>query len=65
MMRNIEETLTHGPFMLGERFTAVDILYISLFEQSHKLLGKSDWIERYCDRGRRRPACQRALSKDE
>jgi glutathione S-transferase len=64
MMRNIEETLTHGPFVLGDRFTAVDILYMSLFELSGALLGKCAWIEAYCGRGMARPARQRALSKD-
>jgi glutathione S-transferase len=64
MMRNIEETLSGGPFMLGECFTAVDILYMSLFEHSRALLGPSDWIEAYCRRGLARPARQRALSKD-
>ncbi|HEX3951444.1 MAG TPA: glutathione S-transferase family protein [Steroidobacteraceae bacterium] len=64
MMRNIEETLGGGPFMLGERFTAVDILYMSLFEHSRALLGKRDRIEAYCRRGLARPARQRALSKD-
>lgn len=64
MMRNIEGTLIRNPFVLGERFTAVDILYISLFERSHELFGKCDWIEKYCERGMSRPAYQRALSKD-
>jgi glutathione S-transferase len=64
MMRNIEKTLSGGPFMLGERFTAVDILYMSLFEHSRALLGQSDWIDAYCGRGLARPARQRALSKD-
>jgi glutathione S-transferase len=63
MMRNIEETLNAGPFMLGERFTAVDILYMSLFEHSRALLGQSDRIEAYWRRGLARPARQRALSK--
>src|ERR1700736_1018855 len=33
MMRNIEKTLGRSPYILGERFTAVDILYMSLFER--------------------------------
>jgi glutathione S-transferase len=64
MMRNIERTLSDGPFILGERFTAVDILYMSLFEHSRAILGQSDLIEDYCRRGLARPARQRALSKD-
>jgi glutathione S-transferase len=64
MMRNIEKTLSGGPFMLGERFTAIDILYMSLFEHARALLDQSDRIEAYCRRGLARPARQRALSKD-
>jgi glutathione S-transferase len=65
MMQNIESTLAAGPFMLGERFTAVDILYMSLFERSQELLGSSHWIAAYCKRGMDRPARQRALSRDQ
>jgi glutathione S-transferase len=65
MMQNIESTLAAGPFMLGERFTAVDILYMSLFERSQELLGSSNWIVAYCKRGMDRPARQRALSRDQ
>jgi glutathione S-transferase len=64
MMQNIEEALMRGPFLLGERFTAVDILYISLFDRLQGTLGKCAWIENYCQRGKGRPAYQRALSKD-
>jgi len=63
MMCNVEKTLAQGPFILGERFTAVDILYMSLFERARELLGKPEWIESYVARGLARPARQRALSK--
>jgi glutathione S-transferase len=64
MMRHMEKNLSNNPYLLGERFTAADILYISLFEQAGKLLGKRDWIEAYVARGLARPARQRALLKD-
>jgi glutathione S-transferase len=64
MLCNIEKTLATGPFILGEHFTAVDILYMSLFESARDLLGKRDWIESYVARGLDRPARQRALLKD-
>jgi glutathione S-transferase len=64
MMRHVEKNLSNGPYLLGERFTAVDILYISLFEQAGELLGKRNWIEAYVARGLDRPARQRALLKD-
>jgi glutathione S-transferase len=63
MMRHLEKNLSKGPYLLGERFTAADILYISLFEQARELLGKLDWIEAYIARGLNRPARQRALLK--
>jgi glutathione S-transferase len=63
MMRNIEKSLATSPYLLGERFTAVDILYMSLFDHARKLLGKLDWIEAYTARGLDRPARQRALLK--
>jgi glutathione S-transferase len=61
MMRHVAKNLSNSPYLLGERFTAVDILYISLFEQAGELLGKRDWIEAYIARGLDRPARQRAL----
>jgi glutathione S-transferase len=63
MMRHVEKSLSNSPYLLGERFTAVDILYISLFEQARELLGNRDWIEAYIARGLDRPARQRALLK--
>jgi glutathione S-transferase len=45
----------------GERFTAVDILYMGLFEHARELLGKRDWIDTCIARGLDRPARQRAL----
>jgi glutathione S-transferase len=63
MIGNIESALAESPYLLGERFTAVDILYMSLFEQARELLGKREWIDTYIARGLDRPARQRALLK--
>jgi glutathione S-transferase len=60
MMRHIEQTLSEGPYILGERFTAVDILYMSLFEQARALLGPSAVLDAYLARTNR-PARRRAL----
>jgi glutathione S-transferase len=60
MMRHIEATLAAGPYILGERFTAVDILYMSLFEQARALLGPSAVLDAYLARTNR-PARRRAL----
>ena len=62
MMRHIEATLAAGPYLLGERFTAVDILYMSLFEQARPLLGEGAWIDAYLARADR-PARRRARDK--
>jgi glutathione S-transferase len=63
MMGHIEKTLAVSPYLLGQRFTAVDILYMSLFEQARALLGERDWMDSYIARGNGRPARQRALIK--
>jgi len=63
MMCHVENALARTPYLLGERFTAVDILYMSLFQHARELLGKGDWIDTYVARGLDRPARQRALLK--
>jgi glutathione S-transferase len=63
MMCHIEETLARGPYILGERFTAADILYMSLFERARGLLGNRKAIDAYIARVAERPARQRALLK--
>ena len=63
MLGNIGNALGTSPYLLGERFTAVDILYMSLFQHARELLGERDWINAYIARGFDRPACQRALIK--
>jgi glutathione S-transferase len=62
MMKHIEATLTAGPHILGERFTAVDILYMSLFEHARSLLGESTVLDAYLARADR-PARRRAIAK--
>jgi glutathione S-transferase len=63
MMAHIETALATGPYLLGERFTGADILYISLFERARPMLGKRDAINAYIARGADRPARRRALLK--
>jgi glutathione S-transferase len=60
MLCSIEETLADSTYLLGERFTAADILYMSLFESFRGLLGERDWIKAYIARGFGRPARKRA-----
>jgi glutathione S-transferase len=62
MWQHLLHTLATQPYMLGERFTAVDILYIELFERLRAVLGPSDLIDAYIARGDR-PARHRALQR--
>lgn len=62
MWRHLRHTLATQPYMLGERFTAVDILYIELLERLRAVLGPSELIDAYIARGDR-PARQRALQR--
>jgi glutathione S-transferase len=59
MMEHISHTLAAQPYILGERFTAVDILYMDLFRRVRPLLGASEVIDAYLARANR-PARQRA-----
>jgi len=62
MMRHIEGTLSAGPYLLGERFTSVDILFMSLFERARPLLGASTTVDAYLARADR-PARRRAMAR--
>lgn len=62
MMQRIETTLQQGPYLLGERFTAADILFMSLFEHARPLFGEAPWLDAYLARADR-PARQRALAR--
>ena len=52
------------PYLLGERFTAADILYVILFKHARPILPKSEALDAYIARGRDRPAWRRAMAKD-
>ncbi|OGA97620.1 MAG: hypothetical protein A3E25_19945 [Burkholderiales bacterium RIFCSPHIGHO2_12_FULL_69_20] len=62
MMEHITHTLAAQPYFLGDRFTAVDILFMALFERVRPLLGPSTVIDAYLARADR-PARQRALTR--
>lgn len=65
-MPAIIKVLSNGPFMLGEQFSAVDVLYgttFAMFGQS-PMLPKSRVIEDYARRVTSRPAFARALERD-
>lgn len=59
-------TLTQHPYLVGERFSAADILYgtsFALFANS-PLLPKSPVIDGYAKRVMARPALARAQARD-
>ena len=60
----VMQRLAPGPFLLGERFSALDVLYGTAFAQLAQLLPKSPLLEEYVQRVVTRPAYTRALAKD-
>lgn len=60
------EALSRGPYLLGERFSAADVLYgttFAMFSQS-PLMDRSTVIDAYARRVTSRPAFQRAMARD-
>ena len=65
-MTAVTNLLTAGPYILGERFSAADVLYgttFAMFAQS-PMMPKSTAIEDYVRRIVTRPAFIRAQSRD-
>ncbi len=58
--------LSEGPFMLGERFSAVDVLYATTFAlfASNPMLPKSPVLDAYVKRCVARPAYARAQARE-
>jgi glutathione S-transferase len=65
-MPAVIQRLGHGPYLLGERFSGVDILYATSFAlfANSPLLPKSAVIEEYTRRVVSRPAFARAMARD-
>jgi glutathione S-transferase len=62
----IVQTLAQGPYILGEKFSAADVLYGTTFAMfgASPMLPKSPVIEAYVKRCLERPAYARAQEKD-
>jgi glutathione S-transferase len=60
------EALSAAPYLLGERFSAADVLYASTFALflGSPMLPESTLLRDYVNRCTSRPACQRAAAKD-
>jgi glutathione S-transferase len=67
MFDTLLKQLTPGPYFLGERFTAVDVLWGTALKwvTAFKLVPDSPHIMAYIDRINTRPAMQRAAAKND
>jgi glutathione S-transferase len=66
MLSTLNQQLATGPYLLGERFTAADVLWgVALqWTVGFKLVPPSPQIEAYIERVTSRPAIKRAAAKD-
>jgi glutathione S-transferase len=67
VVRLVHAQLATGPWWLGERFTAADVLWASAlgWMTQFKLLSETPALRAYLDRFQARPAVQRAQALDE
>jgi glutathione S-transferase len=67
VMAFINATLAKGPYLLGEKFSAVDILMGTTFALflGSPLLAKTDLLEAYVKRVLDRPAYARAQKREQ
>jgi len=66
VMHTLQAQLAKGPYMLGERFTAADVLWGGALHWTtlFKLVPETPEIRAYVERVIARPAMQRAAAKD-
>ena len=66
VMELVNSTLSKSPYILGEKFSAADILVGTTFKlfMGSPLLPKTDLLEAYVKRVTERPAYARAMAKD-
>jgi glutathione S-transferase len=66
MLRVLEDGVRTGPWVMGERFTAADVLLGTSvnFMKQFGLLGESPVLEAYLERCLARPAYQAALARE-
>jgi glutathione S-transferase len=67
VMQVIEQALAPGPWIVGEQFTAVDVLLgVDLYfgQEVMKIVPHSNAIDAYLERCRQRPALHRAIAID-
>ena len=66
VMELVNATLSKQPFILGEKFSAADVLIGTTFKlfMGSPLLAKTDLLEAYVNRVTERPAYARAMAKE-
>ena len=66
VMEHVNATLSKGPYILGDKFSAADVLIATTFKlfMGSPLLAKTDLLEAYVNRVTERPAYARGLAKD-
>lgn len=65
LCQRLRDALAAGPWLLGERFSAADILFISLLDFARQMLPDDVIFDDWVARARARPAYQRAQEKDD
>jgi glutathione S-transferase len=67
VIKTLTDQLAKGPYMLGERFTAADVLWGTALQwtTSFKLVEATPMIQAYVDRVSSRPAAVKARALDE
>ncbi len=64
MIARFEGALAKGPYMLGDTFSAADVLYGSIVQWGAEMLPERPAFAAYLERLTARPAYQRSLAKD-
>jgi len=66
VMEHVNATLSKGPYILGDKFSAADVLIATTFKlfMGSPLLPKTDLLEAYVNRVTSRPAYARGMAKD-
>jgi glutathione S-transferase len=66
MLNTLDSQLSRGPWILGEKFTAADILWgmALAWTTGFKLVPETPTIKAYIERANARPSIQRARAKD-
>jgi glutathione S-transferase len=64
MVRRFLGALDKGPFMLGQEFTAADVLYGSVVQWGAQMLPSDPRFDAYLARLNQRPALKRSQAKD-